>query len=77
MSLLDADMIVNGPIIDLYNTDLGNAAIGAVIDQSCDDIRHYNRLGLDSDKGYFNAGLLLINLNLWKKENCPQKYLNT
>lgn len=72
---LDADMIVNGPIIDLYNTDLGNAAIGAVIDQSCDDIRHYNRLGLDSDKGYFNAGLLLINLKLWKKEKLSPKIL--
>lgn len=72
---LDADMIVNGSIVDLYNIDLGNAAIGAVIDQSCDDIRHYNRLDLDPDKGYFNSGLLLMNLKQWKKEKLSLKVL--
>lgn len=47
---LDADMIVTRNVRDLYNVNMDNAAVGVVIDQSGDDIRHFNRLGYSREK---------------------------
>ena len=65
---LDADMIVTRNVRDLYNVNMDNAAVGVVIDQSGDDIRHFNRLGYSREKGYFNSGLLLMDLEVWREK---------
>lgn len=43
-------MIVTRNVRDLYNVNMDNAAVGVVIDQSGDDIRHFNRLGYSREK---------------------------
>lgn len=73
---MDSDMIVNGSFKELINIDLKDKAVGVVIDQSCDDIRHYNRLDYNQEKNYFNSGLLLINLKVWRKENITKRVLD-
>ena len=72
---LDADMIVTRNVRDLYNVNMDNAAVGVVIDQSGDDIRHFNRLGYSREKGYFNSGLLLMDLEVWREKELPNKVL--
>ncbi len=66
---LDSDIIVRGDIGPLFDTDLGNAAVGAVADMSEGQIYMYNRLRYSYQFGYFNAGVLLINLEYWRKNN--------
>lgn len=61
---LDADMVVVGDIAPLWNTGLGGALMGAVdIPGSDQGVR---RLGMRMEDGYFNAGLLLIDLDQWR-----------
>lgn len=71
---LDSDMIVRDPLAELYGTDLEDNLVGAVIDQSGDDVRHYNRLGIEGGI-YFNSGVLLINLEAWRQSQISKLFL--
>jgi lipopolysaccharide biosynthesis glycosyltransferase len=62
---LDGDMIITGSLDELWNKDLSGYAVGAVTDMS-ESIHDYARLGYDRTLGYFNAGMLLINLKYWR-----------
>lgn len=72
---LDVDMIVMTDIVNLWNLPMDNYIIAAVKDRSevisstWGGITNYKELGLDPDAAYFNSGLLMINLNLWRKTN--------
>ena len=67
----DCDIIVTGSLKDLWETEISEYACGVVEDQRSDDIRVQNNLGLY--KRYFNSGVLLINLEYWRKNNTTQK----
>ena len=61
---LDADIVVVGPITDLWNVDLSGALMGAVDIPGSD--RGVTRLGMQAEDGYFNAGVLLIDIKQWR-----------
>jgi lipopolysaccharide biosynthesis glycosyltransferase len=61
---LDADIVVVGSIAPLWSTDLGGALMGAVdIPGSDQGVR---RLAMRMEDGYFNAGMLLIDVAQWR-----------
>lgn len=66
---LDCDLIVNGSIIDLWNTDISNYAVGVVEDQWSSITEYYTRLDIPETYSYFNSGVMLINLDYWRKYN--------
>ena len=66
---LDVDLIVRHSLLDLYNINIENYAVGAVPDRNDANIYFFNRLRYQIKYGYFNAGVLLINLDYWKKTN--------
>ena len=68
---LDCDTIVLGNITELWNTNIDNHILGAVLDQNYADIRILNRLNLK--KEYFNSGVLLFNLKKWEELNCTEQ----
>lgn len=70
---LDCDIIVRGSIKEMYNTDLSNYALAAVVGESCDDIFFANHLKISSL--YFNSGVLLINLDYWRKNNITKRLI--
>lgn len=70
---LDCDMIINDSIKALWDTDISNFAIGAVIDESLNYPDKFDRLGYSASKGYFNAGMLLINLDYWRMHNVMER----
>lgn len=72
---LDDDILVIGNIIRLWNTDLTNCPIAAVTDLS-ESILNYNRLGYSQDEGYFNSGVVLINLKYWREHNVLKNFLD-
>lgn len=72
---LDCDMIVNGNVFPLWNEDISGYALGAVDDESVDSDVKYQRLKYSSDYGYFNAGVLLLNLDYWRRHNVMEKCL--
>ena len=63
---LDGDLIVRHSLLPLWHTDINDYAVGAAKDVVDRDVRIYNRLSYPQEKGYFNAGVLLINLKYWR-----------
>lgn len=73
---LDGDMIVRGSLDKLWNTDLDGYAIAAVHDM--DEQKHIDshRLPYPMETGYFNAGMQLINVDYWRKNDCLSLFMN-
>ena len=73
---LDSDIVVRGDIAPLYNADIEDVAVGAVTDMSEGNIAMFNRLRYSERLGYFNAGVLLVNLRYWREHNILQECLD-
>lgn len=73
---LDCDMIVNEPLNELYSTDIDGIACAVVADEAYMLPVHYNRLGLklNTAKPYFNAGMLLINVDYWRRHDIETQF---
>lgn len=71
---LDCDIIVRHSLRDLFNIDLTNYACGVVEDQCGDDVRMHNRINMFSR--YFNSGVLLMNLDYWRKYDIAKKLID-
>lgn len=71
---MDGDIIVRNNLNELWNTDIKDYAIGAVPDQSEGLIVFYNRLKYPPRLGYFNSGVLLINLKYWRDNNLTEQF---
>ena len=76
---LDCDLVVLGDIAKLYNTELGDNIMGAVSDQyvsSTKEFRIYaeKAIGVNPDT-YFNAGVLLISLEQFRKNDIENKFI--
>lgn len=72
---LDGDMIVRHSLDELWNANIENHAVGVVTDMALDS-KDFTRLGYDEGYGYFNAGMLLINLNYWRKHHLKDTFLH-
>lgn len=84
---LDCDLIINCDIADLYNINLENNIAACVRDTqiSCwnfqniineEDKKYYlETLKLKKIDDYFNAGVMLFDINELKKNNCTEKYI--
>ena len=64
---LDGDLIVRHSLLPLWEIDLGEHAIAAAHDGSSGVIEFYNRLKYPFELGYFNSGVMLINLDYWRR----------
>lgn len=79
---LDVDMIVLDDLNNLFDIDMQGHPIAAVSDitkvVSCEKagIPNYKELGLNADDKYFNAGLLLIDVERWKANNYSEIVLD-
>ena len=74
---LDCDIVVDGNVSDMYFSDLDG--ISALV---CPDFLMYvkhkglaTRLGYEEEKGYFNAGVMFINLDYWREHNIQESCL--
>lgn len=77
---LDCDLLVLDDIAKIYDTELGTDLVAAASDgfaQVTEEMRRYteNRLGLDHHYHYFNAGVLLMNLEAMRREDFQGKFL--
>lgn len=72
---LDCDIICNGSIMGLWNTDIRNVAVGVVPDMDEANLNIYRRLRYPVMLGYFNAGVLLVNLEYWRSNKVREECL--
>lgn len=71
---LDCDTIICGALNMLWEMDIDNYLIAAVQDAVPSDTK--KAVELLEDVKYFNSGVLLINLELWRKWNMEEKCLS-
>jgi lipopolysaccharide biosynthesis glycosyltransferase len=86
---LDADLLVQKDLAELWRTELGDAPVAAVNDyftpylntreaigrpsicdrhpDKCHPVPNYRELGLKGTAGYFNAGVMVVNLAKWRE----------
>ena len=77
---LDSDITVLGGISELYNVDLGDNLIAAAPDDVIQTTKVFQEyaekvVGVADYKKYFNAGILLMNLDEFRKFNFQEKFL--
>lgn len=73
---LDCDIIVDGSLGVLFDMDWNGVAIGAVADMCIEWEEFYARLQYDRQLGYFNAGVVFMNLDYWRKHNVGKECLD-
>ena len=78
---LDCDLVVNGDLAHLWDRGLAGRHALAVQDpavpfvSSRNGVAHHEQLGLPSDAKYFNAGVMVVNLDLWRRDDVPRQVL--
>ena len=78
---LDCDILVRGNISELYDMNLTGVAVaacpehdGKIGEVQPDLVADWcDRLGYNRDYGYFNAGVMLINLEYWREHNVMER----
>ncbi len=70
---LDCDVIVNANMADLWNETLAeDTPLAAAIDMFSLSGQVRESSGLPMNYTYFNSGVLLMNLNYWRANQCTQ-----
>lgn len=70
---LDCDIIINKSISEIWQLDLKDKTIGALMDAFS---KHYRvNIELNSNDIMFNSGVMLIDLNKWKEQNVEKRLL--
>ena len=79
---LDVDMINCRDLSELWYADIGNKIVGGVVDPrirtfECEwgGILNYEELGLSGNLPYLNTGVMLVNLNSWRKNRVTERAL--
>ena len=70
---LDCDIIIKKPIRELWNLDLHGKTLGALMDA----FSKYYRANIDLEANdiMFNSGVMLIDLDKWRKDKAEDKLL--
>ena len=72
---LDCDVIVLDDVASLWDTDLEGRPLAAVQDaivpllSSRCGVQNHRQLGLDPRSRYFNAGVMLVDVDQWRRDN--------
>lgn len=77
---LDCDIAVLGDISEMFNVDIKDYYVGAIQDESLYKFPEFteyveNALGIPA-KNYFNAGIMLINLEAFRRQCILSKFMD-
>lgn len=71
---IDCDTLVLSSLNEIWTVDFGNNLVAGVQDTIDAYFKKINGLGPDIQ--YINAGIMLINLKLWREENLEQRFID-
>lgn len=76
---LDCDIAIVDNIANMFNKDLGNNLVGAVVDEVVNSNKQFKSyvqeaVGIDCDK-YFNSGILLMNLKEFRHQSIEEQFI--
>lgn len=70
---LDCDIIIRNDIKEFWSNDIEGYALGAI---RLYEYQGHQLLGIPESSSYFNAGILLMNLQKWREANISKKVLH-
>lgn len=73
---LDCDVIVNDNLDELFTMDMESKSIAACLDIQAYNPNHYRRLNYDSRLRYICAGVLLMNLDMWREKKLSHEIVD-
>lgn len=73
---IDGDILCVSSLKDFYNTDLSGKSCSAVRDERNSDPEIFSRLEYSNEYGYFNSGVILINLEYWRNSGIQNRTLS-
>ena len=78
---LDSDIVVLDDIANLYDVDLKDNLVGAIPDEAVAQVPEFinyvkNRIKVDTEHKYFNAGVLLMNLKKLREFDFEEVFIN-
>ena len=71
---LDADSLILSSFKELWETDMEDYYLAAVLDVGPDYVK--TAVGLPKDAKFINSGVLLINLKKWREEDIESKFID-
>lgn len=71
---LDSDVIINGDLSELDDANLIGKAFAAVPELHMPQ-KEKNHIGLKKEDTYFNCGVMLINLDFWRRNHVAERFL--
>lgn len=71
---LDADTIIEGPLDEICEMDLGGAYLAATYDCTLNDYKEMT--GLTPDDRYYNAGIILFDQDAWIRNRCQEQLVD-
>lgn len=69
---IDSDVVINGGLAELWNTKIDDFFLAAVEEPT---FSRHDELEMDSNAKYFNSGVMLLNLNAWRKNDVRKRVL--
>lgn len=73
---LDGDIVVKRSLNEMWNINIEDVALAVVPDRDEGQIYLYNNLRYEQSLGYFNAGVLLINLKYWREHHLLNYFID-
>lgn len=71
---LDCDTVVTDSLLPIWQEDLGDCLVGAVIEPTV-PLQIKQQIDLAKHDKYFNSGVLVIDLKKWRQENTEETLL--
>jgi len=72
---LDCDLLCLSALTELWNINIDNKPLACISDIPYTGVSEAVRLGYDEKLGYFNSGVLLINLRYWREHNVRHDFI--
>lgn len=69
---IDSDVVINGNLAELWNTNIEDFYLAAVEEPNFS--RHHD-LEMSLNAKYFNSGVMLLNLDVWRKNGVRKRVL--
>ena len=79
---LDCDLLVTADLASLWDVDLNGSHLRAAQDSivplvsSAFGVAAYRELGIPGDAKYFNAGVMVLDVDRWRADRIPQRVLD-
>lgn len=72
---IDSDSVVTGKLDGVLDFDMQGNAVAAVKDVLCRD--YMVSLGFPSEDNWYNMGVMLVDVDAWRRDNCEEKIIES